>query len=351
VTHASSTAAGKIAVIIPAWEPSDSLIRFVSALLELSFGSIIVVDDGSGPAFARIFASVAQNPRVHVLRHRANLGKGRALKTALRYSSDHLADAVGAVTCDADGQHHPADVRAIADALQREPGKLILGVRQFAGSIPLRSRLGNVLTRHVFGILSGRMLGDTQSGLRGIPRALIPRLREIEGDRYEYEMNVLADAASTCGIVEVPIRTIYLDGNRASHFRPFRDSMRIYLVLARFCVSSLISAVLDFAIFAIMFWATTSLTTSIVCGRASSIANFLLNRRLVFRAGVRLSDAAVRYYGLAILLAAGSYAGIRLLSRGLGMNVLAAKALVEIALSLASFSVQRSCVFPAWARQ
>jgi hypothetical protein len=59
----------------------------------------------------------------------------------------------------------------------------------------------------------------------------------------------------------------------------------------------------------------------------------------------------VRYYGLVLLIAAASYFGIRLLSRGLGLNVLAAKVLVEIALSLASFSIQRSYVFPSWARQ
>jgi hypothetical protein len=51
VGDASGAAAGKIAVTIPAWEPAGSLIQFVSSLLELSFGLIIVVDDGSGAVF------------------------------------------------------------------------------------------------------------------------------------------------------------------------------------------------------------------------------------------------------------------------------------------------------------
>jgi hypothetical protein len=65
-----------------------------------------------------------------------------------------------------------------------------LGARRFCGAIPLRSRLGNLLTRHAFALLTGARLADTQSGLRGIPRELIPRLLSLDGDRYEYEMNV-----------------------------------------------------------------------------------------------------------------------------------------------------------------
>ena len=274
----------RIAVLIPAWKPDQSLISLVSSLVELSFGAIVVVDDGSGAGFDWI-VELAQNGRVRVIRHARNLGKGRALKTGMRYFLDHLAAFDGVVTCDADGQHHPADVRAAAVSLGREPGKLILGSRRLSGSVPLRSRVGNALTRHVFALLIGNKLTDTQSGLRAIPRELIPRLLHLNGDRYDYEMNVLAEAAGSCGVAEVPIRTIYIDGNRSSHFRPFGDSMRIYLVLARFYLSSMITAAIDLLIFAIIFWVTTSLLASVVCGRASSIANFLLNRRLVSRNG------------------------------------------------------------------
>jgi putative flippase GtrA len=200
-------------------------------------------------------------------------------------------------------------------------------------------------------VLTGNTLCDTQSGLRGIPRELIPRLLLLDGERYDYEMNVLAYAAASSGIAEVPIQTIYLDQNRCSHFQPFWDSMRIYLVLARYCVSSLIAAVVDLLIFAFVFWITTSVLVSVMCGRVSSVANFVLNRRLVFRSGAGARAALVRYYGLVLLVAAASYFGIRMLSHGLGLNVLAAKVLVEIALSLASFSIQRSYVFPSWARQ
>jgi glycosyltransferase involved in cell wall biosynthesis len=262
----------RIAVLIPAFRPDESLAQLVSSLLALSFGAIVVVNDGSGAGYDPIFEQLGQAPRVRVLRHPVNLGKGRALKTGLRYFLDHLTDFDGVVTCDADGQHDAADVWTTAQRVYGAPEKLVMGVRRFRGSIPLRSRLGNAITKHVFAFLTGSTLGDTQCGLRGIPRKLIPRCLHLAGDRYEFEMNVLADAARSCGVAEVPIDTIYINGNRSSHFRPFWDSMQIYLVLARFYLSSLIAASLDLAIFAVVFWSTN------ICGRISSIANLFYNR-------------------------------------------------------------------------
>jgi putative flippase GtrA len=224
-------------------------------------------------------------------------------------------------------------------------GALIVGARGFQGAIPLRSRAGNTLTKYVFRFLTGRRLTDTQSGLRGIPRRAVPRLMRLEGERYEYEMNVLADAASSCGIVEVPIETIYIEGNRSSHFHPLWDSMRIYATLARFYASALVAAVIDLAVFALAYWATSDVLAGVAAGRLSSVANFLLNRRFVFDSGGEVLQAVSRYYALVLLVAAASYSGIQILSRALGMNVLASKILVDAMLSLASFLVQRAFVF------
>ena len=52
---------------------------------------------------------------------------------------------------------------------------------------------------------------------------------EIEGERYEYETNVLLAAAKKhLPFAEVPVQTVYLDGNRSSHFGIVADSLHIY---------------------------------------------------------------------------------------------------------------------------
>ena len=130
----------------------------------------------------------------------------------------------------------------------------MLGSRRFEQAVPLRSRVGNVLTRSVFSFLTGTTLIDTQTGLRGLPRAVLPELLPLEGERYEYEMTMLAHLCRMGqSPLEVPVATVYLENNRGSHFNPVWDSMRIYFVLLRFYASSLLSAALDLAGFSLCF--------------------------------------------------------------------------------------------------
>jgi len=232
-----------LAVLIPAWQPDDGLLRLVEQLIDHGFGAVLVVDDGSRRECAPVFAAVGRRSRVHVLRHAVNLGKGRALKTGINYFLTSLPGFDGLVTADADGQHLPTDIVRVADALAGAGGNLVLGSRRFPRSVPLRNRLGNLLTRQVFRCIAGIKLADTQTGLRGLPRFLLPGLMALQGERYEYEMRVLAHA---CRLVdkplEIPIETVYVDGNRSSHFDPVWDSLRIYATLARFYGATLLRA-------------------------------------------------------------------------------------------------------------
>ena len=309
-----------VAVLIPAWQPDQRLTNLVSELLDLGFGAIVIVDDGSGSDYGEVFQAInrqllnEQRSRVHIVHHAANLGKGRALKTGLSFFLRCFPDYMGVVTADADGQHRPADVFSTAEQLRRDNSCMVLGSRRFQQGVPLRSHLGNLVTRRIFATLTGRNLSDTQSGLRGIPAELVPSILALEGERYEYEMNVLTHVARSSGILEVPIEAVYLDGNRSSHFRPITDSMRIYFVLLRFFASSLIAAGIDFTLFAIVFAATSNVLSSIIAGRLSSLANFALNRQLVFKSGAGMGRALAKYYMLVAGVGAAAYFSIQFMA-------------------------------------
>lgn len=350
-TRFGSSCVEDIAVLIPAWQPDWQLVSLVSELKQLGFGAIIVVDDGSGPRYDAVFHNITRDipdqerSRVHVLHHPRNQGKGRALKTGLSYFLRSFPDYAGVVTADADGQHRSSDILKTAEQLHEHPSCLVLGTRRFCDGVPLRSRLGNLATRRIFAALTGRDLADTQSGLRGIPASLAPSVLALDGERYEYEMNVLAHAASSSNISEVPIETVYLEGNRSSHFRPIKDSMRIYFVLFRFLAASLIAAGIDFVVFALVFAATSNLFFSMTAGRISSLANFFLNRGFVFKSGSGATRALAQYYGLAIGVGIIAYLSIRVMTGRIGMNVVLAKAVTETCLWFVSFSIQRSLIF------
>jgi glycosyltransferase involved in cell wall biosynthesis len=228
-------------VLIPAWQPEEGLLMLVDDLLAAGFGAVVLVNDGSAPQHEDIFKAVLQRDRVTVLTHAVNLGKGRALKTGFNHILASMPAIDALVTADADGQHRVPDIVRVAQALLTVEGAAVLGTRTFGAEVPLRSKLGNRLTRVIFGFITGVRVGDTQTGLRGFPRATLPELMVLDGERYEYEMTVLAHLCQRAAPIEVPIETVYARGNRSSHFHPVWDSMRIYLVLMRFYVSAMIA--------------------------------------------------------------------------------------------------------------
>ncbi|MBR6734607.1 MAG: glycosyltransferase family 2 protein [Kiritimatiellae bacterium] len=220
-----------VAVLIPAYQPDAALAELVGELRE-RFAHVVVVDDGS-TAGADVFSAV--RPRVDALLvHERNRGKGAALRTGFAWILENLPCAKGVVTADADGQHKTADICRVAAEVPSCRGGLVLGVRRFTGRVPLRSRFGNFWARVFFWILTGLSVGDTQTGLRGIPRDLLGRMLEIGGDRYEYEMRMLVDARRHARRpLQIPIETVYAEGNKSSHFRPLRDSLLTQLALVR----------------------------------------------------------------------------------------------------------------------
>lgn len=345
----------KVTAIIPSYNPDGQLARVVEELAGAGFARVIVVNDGSGPAYAPIFEQVATMPGCKVLSHPHNMGKGKALRTALEAFLAAPEGDIGVVTLDGDGQHRTEDVAACARALEDRPDSLVLGTRDFSGKdIPARSAFGNKMTRLLLRLCFGVRVCDSQTGLRGIPAGFARRLLDLPGDRYEFETHMLLEA-KRCEVpfVEVPIQTIYIDDNAASHFRPVADSLRIYTLLLKFGLSSLLSFVVDISLFALLNLLLAGLPASAryllatagarVC---SALFNFLLNRTMVFGSKSHPLGAMLRYGVLCVAQMLCSYGGIYLLAEALGVPAVPAKIVVDTLLFFASFQVQRRWVFP-----
>lgn len=356
--------AGAIAIVIPSLNPDGTLPEYVAALREILPGSpIVLVDDGSDAAHAAVFgdcAGVAAD--VVVLRHGINQGKGRALKTAFAYLLERHPRLVGCVTCDSDGQHLPEDVRRCAEALSADHEALVLGCRAFAQShVPLRSRFGNTFIRSFFSVATGRRFLDTQTGLRAIPASFMRELLDCRGERFDFETRMLLSLGAR-RMVQLPIETVYLNGNRSSHFSPLRDSMKILGIVSghivakftRFVAASLSSFALDISLFKLLHSVVFRdlglgrLALSVVLARVvSALFNYWLNLRFVFD-GQRARRSFAKYAALALCLLAASYGFLALACATSGFasrHVATAKAIIDLALFVASFAVQRLFVF------
>ena len=334
-----------IYIVIPAYEPDDKLIAVVEELTTRTDYRLIVVNDGSGDDKDEIFDKVKD--KAALLEHEVNRGKGAALRTAFEYIRDNAKGNLGIITADSDGQHKVEDIERIADALMENPDRLIMGCRRFTGDIPARSRFGNNMTRMVFKFAAGVGVSDTQTGLRGFSGDLLDFMLELPGDRYEYEMNMLLAAArENIGFFEVPIETVYINDNKGSHFNPLRDSLRIYKDIIKFSCSSLLSFLVDYLLYSVLFAFSGSIKISNIVARVfSSCFNFLLNKRVVFKNKESLGKTAAKYFSLAGIILLINTTLLSFCTKHLIKNEYAAKGVIEVLLFFLSWTVQRSFVF------
>ena len=333
-------------VLIPAYQPDARLPRLILELHRADPSTkIVVVDDGSGQKFSDIFEASA-TAGAHVISYEHNRGKGYALREGFTWIRDVAGDSQECVvTADADGQHTLNDIFRVGRTCT-DTGKSVLGVREFVGHVPARSRIGNTATSALFWLATGWKLKDTQTGLRAFPVALLPALLEVQGDRYEYELRVLLHLAKfRHPVTQIPIETIYEAGNPTSHFRPLQDSARIWAPLLKFAASSGVATIIDYVLVLVLNALTGALFFPVIAARlVSASVNFAMNRRVFEATGVPLRRSALRYAALAVAVIAGSYTMLAVLT-GIGMPLWIAKIIADTTMYLVSYSAQSRYVF------
>lgn len=361
----------RVTAVVPSLNPDEKLCGVVEGLIEAGFDDIVVIDDGSAPEFKDNFPKPSD--KVTLLVHDVNRGKGAAMKTAFRHILERAEKPLGVVTVDGDGQHRPKDVVSCAQAMVEGESGIVLGCRNFdLPQVPSRSRKGNKITSVVFRLLFGMKLRDTQTGLRAIPVEFLPKMIEIEGDRYEYESNMLmALKPAAIPIKEVEIETVYIDENQTSHFRTVRDAARIYALIIKYVLSSVSSFLVDSLAFVFFIWlfgkfslgemdlsgldipkietVKISVIASAAAARViSSVYNFIVNKKVVFKGKGNPFVLLLRYYTLAIPILFISAFGTDIAGGLLNIPeslMLVIKIPIDLILYFASFRIQREWVF------
>lgn len=218
----------KYVPVIPCYNPPEVFSNIILELYSMGVRDVIIIDDGSNDK--RIF-SIANKKGYTVIEHNTNKGKGEAIKSGIKYYRKHFINKYkGIVMIDCDGQHRVWDMDKVGQEMIHSD-KFTMGIRNFnIDGVPFRNKIGNKITSLVFKWMFGVYIKDTQTGLRGVPNRLIDTVLKIDGERYEYEINMLIDIVKMKEeIKEVEIETVY-DNNekRYSYFNPFKDSYRIY---------------------------------------------------------------------------------------------------------------------------
>ena len=229
-----SEAAFRPVIIAPTFQNAATLPDVLSRLQCLEI-PILVVNDGSTDDTARVlrdWLSNSHRPTDEVLTHPRNRGKGAALRTAFAHARKKGFS--HAVTIDTDGQLDPEQVPQLLERACGFPAALILGSRDPAATgCPASNRLGWWMSALGLFLETGLRLPDSQCGLRVYPLDLLPVI-SCRARRFGFEAEVLARAAwAGCPIVQVPVTCHYpAEEKRVSHFRPWRDGVKIFLMHA-----------------------------------------------------------------------------------------------------------------------
>ena len=196
-----------IYIILSCYNEEETLEEVVTGLVERGF-KVIIVDDGSkdnSPVIARQLVKKF-NPNVYHYRHIINVGLGGAIKTGIRAALSKGADIM--ITFDADGQHNPDDLYNIYPPLQEGKADVVIAARDFY-DMPTGRRFGNTIMNYITFLFQGKMVKDSQSGLRGFTNKAARQLN-LKSPHYGVSSEIIGEInRKHLKLLEVPMTTIY----------------------------------------------------------------------------------------------------------------------------------------------
>ena len=212
----------KVCVIIPTFNNQNTLKRVIDGVLHYT-NDIIIVNDGSTDDTFHILKDYSNLIQIHFPENR---GKGAALREGFK-----KAYQIGyefAITIDSDGQHYPDDIPVFLNELEKDNRYLLIGSRNMThDSVPKGSSFGNKFSNFWFWAETGIKLTDTQSGYRLYPLNALNKIK-FYTNKFEFEIEVIVKSAwNGIPVKNVPIKVLYDENERVSHFRPYKDFARI----------------------------------------------------------------------------------------------------------------------------
>lgn len=217
------SAGKRVCAVIPVYNNASTVRQVAEATLR-HIPDLLVVDDGSTDADLK--EKLDDLPLLYHC-HASNLGKGAALRTALRLLADSGFDYM--LSLDADGQHDPADIPSFLELARSEEDIFAVGCRDFSGqAVPPGSRIGRAFSDLLLKWECGVRTSDSQSGFRLYPVRLLGGL-PFRCSRFDFETEALALAVRAgAHYREIPVRVYYPpQGERVTHFRPLPELARL----------------------------------------------------------------------------------------------------------------------------
>ena len=215
----------EICVLIPSYNEARTIAAVITKLKGRGF-IIYVVDDGSTDATA----SIARAEGAVVVQHKANKGKGAALREGFSHILKRGFDRI--LVMDGDDQHSSGDIDTFINTMDETGADMVIGNRMADTTLMPKSRIiVNHLMSSIISLVAGVKVPDTQCGFRLVKVSALQGLK-LTSSNYEIESELTLEAAKKkLKIVSVPIKTVYQ--GEASRINPFVDTWRFIVFMFR----------------------------------------------------------------------------------------------------------------------
>ncbi|MEM3555803.1 MAG: glycosyltransferase family 2 protein [Candidatus Micrarchaeia archaeon] len=200
-----------LSIILPVHNESSVLESSVNKVIATvssitpSF-EIIIAEDGSTDGTYEIARRIAEkNSSVKLLHSRKRLGRGKALKKALRKARGRIA-----VYMDADLSSHPSHLKQLIERIE-DGASIATGSRLMKGSAtqrPMKREIASRIFNFLVRVLLGSRIMDHQCGFKAFRmRDVLPLLKKVKDDYWFWDTEILVRAQREgMRVDEIPIR-------------------------------------------------------------------------------------------------------------------------------------------------
>ena len=196
-----------IYIVLSCYNEEETLEEVTTELVKRGF-KVLIIDDGSVDSSPEIAKKLVDkfSPMVYLYRHTINVGLGGAIKTGIKAALSKNADII--ITFDADGQHNPDDLYNMYPPLQDGSADVVIASRDF-NDMPKGRRFGNTVMNYITYIFQGKMVTDSQSGLRAFTNEAARKLN-LKSPQYGVSSEIIGEIKRrNLRLKEVPMTTIY----------------------------------------------------------------------------------------------------------------------------------------------
>ena len=226
----------KLSVIIPVYNEEKSILKVIDKVKKTKLRGIakeiIIVDDFSSDGTRRILEKLSG---LKVFFHQKNMGKGSAIRTALKHATGDIV-----LIQDADLEYDPKEYGKLLKPIMESKAKVVYGTRLAAIRNNLENMyklhyLGNMLLTLMTNLLYGTKISDMETGYKVFRKEVVDGMK-LKAKRFDFEPEITSKILKRgYKITEVPIGFVGRKFNEGKKIT-WKDGVKAlyYLIKYRF---------------------------------------------------------------------------------------------------------------------